>query len=104
MSNILKNQDTLFEVDPDAFKEPSESALYETYETLKNDITRSIEREDFSETLDLMVRFKEPVDAFFDGVEVLTRESLKLKENRVAILQQITALMGLMADFSKFSI
>ncbi|MDZ7698900.1 MAG: glycine--tRNA ligase subunit beta [Deltaproteobacteria bacterium] len=104
VSNILKNQDTAFEVDPGAFKEPSESALWETYETLRKNITRSIEREDFNETLNLMVRFKEPVDDFFDRVEVLTRESQKLRGNRVAILQQITALMGLMADFSKFSI
>lgn len=104
VSNILKNQDVSFDVDPSAFQEPSESVLWETYETLGKDIRCAIEGENFEETLGLMARFKAPVDQFFDRVEVLTQQSEILRQNRVGMLQHITALMGLMADFSKFSI
>lgn len=104
VKNILKNQKRIFKVDPDLFREPSESTLWETYRTLKEDIRETLDREDFYETLSLMVQFKVPVDDFFDRVEVFTQESQPLQENRVGLLQQVSRLMGRMADFSRFSI
>ena len=65
---------------------------------------RSLEREEYLEALGLMVKLRKPVDDFFDGVEVLTKDDQALRENRVGLLQQIAGLMLLIADFSKFSI
>ncbi|MCF8084703.1 MAG: glycine--tRNA ligase subunit beta [Deltaproteobacteria bacterium] len=104
VKNILKNQKRLFRVDPNLFREPSELALWKTFQTLRQDIRHVLEQEAFSEALSLMVQFKAPVDTFFDQVEVLTQESRPLQENRVGMLQQISRLMDRMADFSQFSI
>jgi glycyl-tRNA synthetase beta chain len=51
-----------------------------------------------------MSTIRKPVDDFFDGVEVLTKDDPALRNNRVGLLQQIAGLMLLFADFSKFSI
>jgi glycyl-tRNA synthetase beta subunit len=44
------------------------------------------------------------VDAFFEGVEILTKENEVLKNNRVALLQDLSRLFLKVADFSKFSV
>jgi len=51
-----------------------------------------------------MAKIRKPVDDFFDGVEVLTKDDQALRENRVGVLQKIAGLMLLFADFSRFSI
>jgi len=104
VSNILKKQDKPFEADPALFREDCEGALWETYQALKDDIYRSLEEEGYFDALGLMVKLRKPVDDFFDGVEVLTKDDQALRENRVGLLQQIADLMLLIADFSKFSI
>ena len=104
VSNILKQQDKPFETDPALFREDCERALYETFQALKDDVYRSLEREEYLDALSLMVKLRKPVDDFFDGVEVLTKDDQDLRENRVGLLQQIADLMLLIADFSKFSI
>ena len=104
VSNILKQQDEPFETDRALFREDCERALYETFQALKDDIYRSLEEERYLDALGLMVKLRKPVDDFFDGVEVLTKDDQALRENRVGLLQQIAGLMLLIADFSKFSI
>ena len=104
VSNILKKQDKPFKTNPTLFQEDCESALYETFQALKDDVYGSLGREEYLEALGLMVKLRKPVDEFFDGVEVLTKDDQALRENRVGLLQQIAGLMLLIADFSKFSI
>jgi len=45
---------------------------------------------------------RDPVDAFFDGVMVMAKQK-KIRDNRLALLKQISDLFGLFADFSKIS-
>ena len=42
--------------------------------------------------------------ALFDGVEILTKKDLRLRDNRVGLLQALSRLFLQLADFSKFSI
>jgi glycyl-tRNA synthetase beta chain len=102
--NILKNQDESLPVDENLFREPCESDLWEAYQALKDDISASVERGDYFEALNLMVRLRKPVDDLFDGVEILTKEDTQLRNNRVGMLQNLARLFLSLADFSKFSI
>ncbi|MBW1859932.1 MAG: hypothetical protein JRI70_07635, partial [Deltaproteobacteria bacterium] len=45
---------------------------------------------------------KGPVDSFFDGVMVLTEDE-RLKQNRLALLEEIADLFNIFADFSRIS-
>jgi glycyl-tRNA synthetase beta chain len=105
VTNILKKQEKPLEVvDTTLFREPCETALWDTYQSLKGDIYLCLQRKDYGEALNVMARLRRPVDEFFDGVEVLTKDDEALRENRVAILRHLAGLFLSVADFSKFSI
>lgn len=104
VTNILKKQVKPFEVDPVLFKETCESDLWETYQALKDNVHEYLERMDYYKALDLMVRLRKPVNEFFDGVEILTKENEALKANRIGVLQHLSRLFLSVADLSKFSI
>ncbi|MCP4681446.1 MAG: glycine--tRNA ligase subunit beta [Desulfobacterales bacterium] len=103
VSNILKKQKNPYEVDAGLFKETCESTLWKTYQALKDDVRLCLDKKDYYKALNLMARFREPVDEFFDGVEVLTKDK-SLRENRVGLLQNLSRFFLKVADFSKFSI
>jgi len=46
---------------------------------------------------------REPVDELFDGVEIMTKENPRVRNNRVGLLQELARLFLSLADFSKFS-
>jgi glycyl-tRNA synthetase beta chain len=104
ISNILKNQDEILQVQPALFKAPCESQLWEAYQEVKQPIEDLIQRRDTHEALKLMATLKSPVDGFFNGVEILTKESVELKNNRIGMLQELSRLFLKVADFSKFAI
>jgi glycyl-tRNA synthetase beta chain len=104
VSNILKNQEMILKVDEDVFKDPTETALWNVYKGIKDSIKGLIADKKYFDALNVIAGLKKPVDDFFDGVEVLTKESDALRNNRVAVLQNIAGLFLGLADFSKFSI
>jgi len=104
VTNILKNQPAVPAVDPSLFREQCESGLLQAYRSVENDIERLMQEKSYVEALNLMAGLKGPVDAFFEGVEILTKESESLKNNRVALLQELSRLFLKVADFSKFSV
>ena len=58
----------------------------------------------FFQALERMAELRKPVDLFFDNVEVMVKDNEVLRKNRIGLLQQVEALVLLVADFSKFSI
>jgi glycyl-tRNA synthetase beta chain len=104
VTNILKNQDVTSRVNPSLFREPCESALLHAYQGMKDDIERLMQDKKYAGALNLMAGLKGPVDAFFEGVEILTKENEALKNNRVALLHDLSRLFLKVADFSKFSV
>jgi glycyl-tRNA synthetase beta chain len=104
VSNILKNQELILNVDEGMFKDPTEAALWTAYKGIKDSIKGLIADKKYFDALNIIAGLKKPVDDFFDGVEVLTKESDALRNNRVAVLQNIAGLFLGLADFSKFSI
>jgi glycyl-tRNA synthetase beta chain len=64
----------------------------------------SISSSRYAEAMDILARLKSPVDEFFDGVEILTKDSPALRQNRIGLLQGLAGLFLRIADFSKLSI
>jgi glycyl-tRNA synthetase beta chain len=104
VSNIIKDQEKSLDVDESMFKEDCESDLWKAYQGLKDKIYMLKKDRKYLEALNLAAELREPIDRYFDGVEIMTRESRALKKNRVAILQRLSELFLSLADFSKFSI
>ncbi|MBW1797388.1 MAG: glycine--tRNA ligase subunit beta, partial [Deltaproteobacteria bacterium] len=104
VTNIIKKQEKTFEVDPALFNETCESALWDAFQALKDDVYQCMERKEYYEALGLMARLRKPVDDFFDGAEILVKDDQALRENRVGLLQQLAGLFLSVADLSRFSI
>ena len=104
MVNILKNQTGAHSVRPALLREPSELHLWTRYQEMRDPFRQLIEDKKYFEALTLLVSLKESVDKFFEGVEILTKKDEELKNNRVALLKELTQLFLSIADFSKFAI
>ncbi len=104
VNNILKNQAVTREVDAGLFKEPCEEELWNAFQGLREEVKKLLQGGNYSEALHTLIRLRQPVDTFFDGVEILKKDDPRLMENRIGILQQISELFLRVADFSKFAI
>ncbi len=54
----------------------------------------------YGEALNRLAGLREPVDAFFDGVLVMAEEPA-LRDNRIALLNELGSLFLRVADFSR---
>jgi glycyl-tRNA synthetase beta chain len=53
--------------------------------------------------LQALAALKGPVDAFFDGVMVMT-DDIRLRDNRIALLAQLRQTMNRVADISRLAV
>jgi glycyl-tRNA synthetase beta chain len=85
------------------FEHDSEAALYSAYQAVKDTVSVNLEKGDPGQALHEIATLRGPVDAFFDGVLVMAKET-KIRSNRLSLLNHIADLFETIADFSKISI
>jgi len=102
--NILKkNKETLADqVDARLFDSEKESTLNALLNTLQNDVQSLTEKQQYADALNLLAKLKEPVDAFFDEVMVMT-EDPKVRVNRLTLLSTMYQQFTKVADISRLS-
>jgi len=102
--NIIKKADVRIKksVDESLFEEKTEVALYAAYKKVAKKVEGHLDKGRLSQALHEIASLRDPVDAFFDGVMVMAKKK-KIRNNRLALLKQISDLFGLFADFSKIS-
>ena len=84
------------------FEHPSEGALYQAFEKVREEARACLEKQDFRQALMVIASLKAPVDSFFNDVLVMA-EDLNVRNNRLALLAGIASLFETIADFSKLS-
>lgn len=89
-------------LDNSLLKEPAEQALAEQLAAMKTATVPLLSERRYSEALQTLAGLKEPVDAFFDSVMVMD-EDLALRNNRLALLQQLGDVFGQIADISQLA-
>ena len=104
VGNILKKQPESFEVDENLLSEDCETGLLQAYHALRAEVAAYVEKGDYKGALNVMARLREPVDAFFEGVEIMVKDNEPLRRSRVGLLQRLSGLFRSVADLSKFSI
>lgn len=103
IGNILKKTDREFGgVDRAQLVEPAEIAMFEAMQAASVLLRIQLASGDYTAALKSLAPLKAPVDAFFDGVMVNV-EDVKLRENRLAMLGDLHALMNRVADLSKLA-
>ena len=83
-------------------QETCEKDLHQALKEVKEAVSGDLRSGAFDRALLTVAGLKEPVDAFFEGVMVLT-DNEQLKQNRLALLGEIAELFRHFADFYKIS-
>ena len=101
IANILKDiKSGKAEIKESLLQEKAENNLYKTVQDLTKKVTPLFEKRDYQTALSLLAKLKEPVDQFFDDVMVMVDDD-KLKNNRIALLQDMRSLFLQVADLSR---
>jgi glycyl-tRNA synthetase beta chain len=88
------------DVDAEILHQPEELRLFRALSEVSDLARDAAKREDFGETMSLLSRLRQPVDAFFDRVTVNTEDPI-VRQNRLRLLARIEEIMKQVADFSK---
>ncbi|MFO7983457.1 MAG: glycine--tRNA ligase subunit beta [Desulfuromonadales bacterium] len=99
--NIIKRGEPTA-VDPSLFEEECERDLDEALQRVREEVEKQVAGGDYGAALHSIATLREPVDAFFDGVMVMTDDA-KVKTNRLALLTGVAKLFENIADFSKIA-
>ena len=104
ISNILKKTTTLI---PASYSNkllqiPAEATLYQALESITPALTSAYGKRQFVEVLKALVALSTPIDQFFADVMVMDPNT-ELRDNRLALLQQLHQKMNLVADLGKLA-
>jgi glycyl-tRNA synthetase beta chain len=104
ISNILKKTTTAIPTTCSSklLQIPAESALYQALEAATPALDAAYEKRQFVELLKALVALSEPIDQFFADVMVMDPNP-ELRDNRLALLQQLHQKMNLVADLGKLA-
>jgi glycyl-tRNA synthetase beta chain len=100
--NILKGASYEKEIHPSILTESSEKNLYQSFLKTKGSIHRHLNKRDYPSALLEMTQMKKPIDDFFDQVMVMVEDEA-IRNNRLALLDEIGILFLKIADFSKLT-
>jgi len=100
--NILKGVSLIEMVNPSLLSEDAEKDLYQSFVKVKERIDSHLVKRDYESSLLEMTQMKKPIDEFFDDVMVMVEDE-KVRNNRLALLNEIGQLFLKIADFSKLT-
>ena len=102
VGNILKKSETeaTGKVLESLFEEEAEKALFNQLASLRSEVELLFDAGDYEQALRELSSLREPVDAFFDSVMVMADDEA-IKNNRIALLAQMSALFMRAADLSR---
>ena len=103
IGNLLKKADALPEqINPALLSDPAEQALASTIASLQPQAAKQMQQGDFVGALSTLALAREQVDQFFNDVMVMA-EDPALRQNRLALLNQLHGLMNQVADISRLA-
>ncbi|WP_062310188.1 glycine--tRNA ligase subunit beta [Polynucleobacter sinensis] len=104
ISNILKKTTTPIPTScaSKLLQAPAEATLYQALESISPSLTAAFEKRQYVEFLKALVALSGPIDQFFADVMVMDPNP-ELRDNRLALLQQLHQKMNLIADLGKLA-
>ncbi|HEX3912137.1 MAG TPA: glycine--tRNA ligase subunit beta [Steroidobacteraceae bacterium] len=102
IANILKKAQLSadWNLDPDALAEEAERVLHRAVGQLREPVQDAARRRRYADSLKPLVALQAPVNDFFDRVMVMD-ENIAKRNNRLALLRDVQALLGGVADLSR---
>jgi len=102
IQNLLRKVDEPWpdEVDSTRFESDAERDLWLQLDSMREEVSRLIAARDYTAALVTLAKVREPVDRFFNDVMVMVEDPV-IKNNRLALLNQIHQLFLAVADISR---
>ncbi|HEY3489637.1 MAG TPA: glycine--tRNA ligase subunit beta [Candidatus Deferrimicrobiaceae bacterium] len=98
--NITKNFEGSTPVSPDLFEHEEERVLFSAVESVSSRVREAAAEGRYGDALGQMASLQSVVAAFFEKVLVMAKED-QVKNNRLALLKNMSGLFSSVADFSK---
>ncbi|MES2318569.1 MAG: glycine--tRNA ligase subunit beta [Pseudomonadota bacterium] len=103
ITNILKKTElAIGSVSEALLQEDAEKALFAAIARVRPAADAAFEGGDFTGNLKTLAQLRDDVDAFFNGVMVMA-DDIALRNNRLALLSSLHAMMNRVADISKLA-
>jgi glycyl-tRNA synthetase beta chain len=102
VNNILRDQ-PLYRVNSELLYEKQERELYTTFSIIMDNVQAMIGQGEFAKAQRMVFRIKSSINSFFDHVLVMA-DDMRLRRNRLALLQSISKLLTQIADYSQIVI
>ena len=103
ITNILKKTDAPSgEINQELLQEDAEKKLYQAIVRVRPEVDAAFAARDFTGTLKTLAQMRDDVDGFFNDVMVMA-EDAALRNNRLALLASLHAMMNRVADISKLA-
>lgn len=102
VNNILRDQPK-YKVNSEILFEKEERELYTTFTIIRDNVIPLLAKGDYSQAQKMVFRIRSSINTFFDEVMVMT-ENKRAKRNRLALLQEISKFLFLIADYSQIVI
>jgi glycyl-tRNA synthetase beta chain len=104
ITNILKKTEVAIgDVSESLLQEDAEKALFAAIVRVRPQVDAAFAARDFSAALKTLAQLRDDVDAFFNGVMVMADDAA-LRNNRLALLSSLHAMMNRVADISKLAV
>jgi glycyl-tRNA synthetase len=98
----LENQKS-FSLKPDRLKEKAEISLYQSLKEIVSPFKAAMKAKEYETAFALLAKLQEPLGTLFDEVKILA-EDQAIRQNRLALLQEVFSYYSLLMDFSKIQI
>jgi glycyl-tRNA synthetase beta chain len=107
MNNILsafyqKNKNAKVSFSASLLAEDEEKKLSQFFESKRADIVEFIKANKYADLFTVLTSAKPVIDTFFDKIMVMA-DDVKIRDNRIALLESITRMFSGVIDFSKIS-
>ncbi|MFZ6843775.1 glycine--tRNA ligase subunit beta [Undibacterium sp. RuTC16W] len=103
ITNILKKSEaTPSAVQTNLLQEAAEQALYNAMTKVKPEVNAAFAKGDFAAALKTLAALRAEVDSFFNDVMV-NADDLALRNNRLALLNELHGMLNQVADISKLA-
>ncbi|MFC4404188.1 glycine--tRNA ligase subunit beta [Gracilibacillus xinjiangensis] len=100
--NLAKKAEDYYTVNPELFVNDEEKKLYQTYQSIIEDLDKELQSNAAEESLEVLSRIVNPVHQFFDNTMVMD-EDKKIRENRLALLLVIANEIIKFADLAEIN-
>jgi len=98
----LEHQET-FTLKPGYLKEKAETSLYQSLEEISSPFKIAMEKRDYEAAFSLLAKLQKPLATLFDEVKILA-DAPEVRQNRLALLQEVFSYYRQLMDFSKIQI